>query len=87
MVGDPVVVGPRRRIAYIPLTGNQRRLTEKISTRINPSQKDGVESPVRTAKVSALSCQPYWRTADMTPAASPRMVQRISEASLASDRA
>ncbi len=44
-----------------------------------PSQKDGIEMPISTRKVTILSVQPNWRTAETTPASRPRIEQSTSD--------
>ena len=67
---------PSPKSAYMPPVGNQPRPTENHKISMMPRKKDGVEMPTSTVSVISLSAQPYWRTAETTPARRPKMVQR-----------
>ena len=44
-----------------------------------PRKKDGIEMPISTTKVIALSARPYCRAADTTPARTPSTEQMTKE--------
>ena len=52
--------------------------TAKTRISIMPRKKEGIEMPISTTKVMALSANPYCRAAETTPAATPRIEQRTS---------
>jgi hypothetical protein len=59
----------------MPEAGSQRSFTAKRRIIIMPRKNDGTEIPKITAKVIARSAAPYWRAAETTPAAMPRIAQ------------
>ncbi len=63
----------------MPLTGNHPSCTLKRSTKMSPSQNDGVEMPTSTMTVKNISCQPNCFTAAMIPATIPMTAAKSSE--------
>ncbi len=65
----------------MPETGNQRRLTEKITMNTSPVQKTGIERPASDATRMTLSIQEPGRDAASTPSGIPTASTRMMAAS------
>ena len=60
----------------IPETGRMPSQIEKTICKMIPSQKTGMEKPIRTAIIEERSISEYWRVAEMIPTGTPNRTAR-----------